>query len=85
MLPAVGQFTIFNPTTAQWLLVFIVNCFAAQDMGSIKGTYTVYKHGNIYYICIIKLIIYASTTILFTHKATCFDPSFGHLQVYITD
>ena len=26
-----------------------------------------------------------STTFLFIHKATCFDPSVGHLQAYIAD
>jgi len=41
--------------------------------------------GTKFIACIIKLIIYVSTAFLLIHKATCFDPLFGHLQAYIAD
>jgi len=44
-----------------------------------------HPEANTFTIYLIKLIIYVSTTILLTHKATCFDPSVGHLKAYVAD
>jgi len=55
------------------------------EIGTFNLLGCVVPGGTEFIACIIKLIIYVNTTVLFIHKATCFDLSFGHLQAYIAD